>query len=308
MACSEQSTGIERVEQPHWEKEILVTEAQRLPAAQELPVTLIRSYRGWSRKDLLELWQYRELIFFLTWRDIKVRYKQSILGAGWAILKPLISMIVFYIIFSRLAKIPTDGAPGPVFYFAGLLPWVLFQEGVTKASGSLVTGSNLITKVYFPRVAIPLSSVLAGLLDFGLAFLVLVGLMVFYGLTPTPSVWTLPIFLVLALVTAVGVGLWLSALNVSYRDVGYITPFILLAWLYASPVVYSSTLIPEGGWQLLYALNPMAGVVQGFRWAMLGVGAPPSGFLAISAAVALLLLISGFLYFRRMERTFADVI
>jgi lipopolysaccharide transport system permease protein len=254
------------------------------------------------------LWQYRELIFFLTWRDIKVRYKQSILGAGWAILKPLISMIVFYIIFSRLAKIPTDGAPGPVFYFAGLLPWMLFQEGVTKSSASLVTGSNLITKVYFPRVAIPLSSVLAGLLDFGLAFLVLVGMMVFYRMAPTPSVWTLPIFLLLALVTAVGVGLWLSALNVTYRDVGYITPFILLAWLYASPVVYSSTLIPEGGWQLLYALNPMAGVVQGFRWAMLGVGAPPSGFLAISAAVALLLLISGFLYFRRMERTFADVI
>ena len=285
-----------------------MTEAQRLPAAQELPVTLIRSYKGWSRKDLLELWQYRELIFFLTWRDIKVRYKQSILGAGWAILKPLISMIVFYIIFSRLAKIPTDGAPGPVFYFAGLLPWVLFQDGVTKASASLVTGSNLITKVYFPRVAIPLSSVLAGLLDFGLAFLVLVGLMVFYRVTPTPSVWTLPIFLLLALVTAVGVGLWLSALNVSYRDVGYITPFILLAWLYASPVVYSTTLIPEGGWQLLYALNPMAGVVQGFRWAILGVGAPPSGFLAISAAVALMLLISGFLYFRRVERTFADVV
>jgi lipopolysaccharide transport system permease protein len=308
MAFSEQSSGIERVERPQWEKEILVTEAQHLPATQELPVTLIRSYKGWSRKDLLELWHFRELIFFLTWRDIKVRYKQSILGAGWAILKPLISMIVFYIIFSRLAKIPTDGAPGPVFYFAGLLPWVLFQDGVTKASGSLVTGSNLITKVYFPRVAIPLSSVLAGLLDFGLAFLVLVGLMVFYGVTPTPSVWTLPIFLVLAMVTAVGVGLWLSALNVTYRDVGYITPFILLAWLYASPVVYSSTLIPEGGWQLLYALNPMAGVVQGFRWAMLGVGAPPSGFLAISAAVALMLLISGFLYFRRVERTFADVV
>jgi len=289
-------------------KETAVSEAQSLPAAQELDVTLIRPYKGWSRKDLLELWQYRELIFFLTWRDIKVRYKQSVLGAGWAILKPLVSMLVFYIIFSRLAGIPTDGAPGPVFYFAGLLPWMLFQEGVTKASGSLVAGSNLITKVYFPRVAIPLSSVLAGLLDFGLAFLVLLGIMAFYGMAPTRSAWALPLFLLLALVTAVGVGLWTSALNVRYRDVGYITPFILLAWLYASPVVYSSTLIPEGGWQLLYALNPMAGVVQGFRWAMLGVGAPPSGFLAISAAVALTLLISGFLYFRRMERTFADVI
>jgi lipopolysaccharide transport system permease protein len=272
------------------------------------PVTILKPSRGWSWIDLGELWRYRELTFFLIWRDVKVRYKQTLLGAAWAILKPLFSMIIFYIIFGRLAGIGTDGAPGPVFYFAGLLPWVLFQDGVSKAGTSLVTGSNLITKVYFPRVAIPLASVVAPVVDFVLAFVVLLGMMLYYGVRLTSWVWTLPLFLLLALVTALGVGLWLSAMNVAYRDVGYITPFIVQAWMYASPVAYSTTLIPSGFWRVVYGLNPMAGVVQGFRWAILGVGEPPSGLLLASIGVALLLLLTGMLYFRRMERTFADIV
>ncbi|MCJ7568242.1 MAG: ABC transporter permease, partial [Anaerolineales bacterium] len=239
-------------------------------------LTVIRPSHGWAWIDLRELWRYRELIYFLIWRDIKVRYKQTLLGAAWAILKPFLSMVIFTVIFSGLAKLDTDGAPPPVFYFSGLLPWVLVQDGVAKAGNSLVTGSSLITKVYFPRIAIPLASVLAGIVDFALAFLVLVGMMIYYGVRPTDAVWTLPLFLLLALVTSLGVGLWLSALNVQYRDVGYVTPFLLQAWLYASPVVYSATLIPDGWARIAYGLNPMAGVVQGFRWAILSVGEPPS--------------------------------
>ena len=271
-------------------------------------LTVIQPSHGWAWIDLRELWRYRELIYFLIWRDIKVRYKQTLLGAAWAILKPFLSMVIFTVIFSGLAKLDTDGAPPPVFYFSGLLPWVLFQDGVAKAGNSLVTGSSLITKVYFPRIAIPLASVLAGIVDFALAFLVLAGMMIYYGVRPTDAVWTLPLFLLLALATSLGAGLWLSALNVQYRDVGYVTPFLLQAWLYASPVVYSATLIPEGWARIAYGLNPMAGVVQGFRWAILGVGEPPSGLIIISILMALFLLISGMLYFKRMERTFADVV
>ena len=273
-----------------------------------LTVTTVRPSRGWLGVNLRELWRYRELIYFLIWRDVKVRYKQTLLGAAWAILKPFFSMVVFSIIFGTLAKIPTDEVPPPLFYFSGLLPWVFFQDGISKASTSLVTGRNLITKVYFPRLAIPLSSVIAGLVDFVLAFLVLIGMMVYYGYRPTSAIWTLPLFMLLALITSLGGGLWLAALNVAYRDIGYVTPFLVQAWLYASPVVYSATLITSDYWQLIYGLNPMAGVVQGFRWAILGVGQPPSSFLAASVAVALLLLISGALYFRRMKRTFADVV
>jgi lipopolysaccharide transport system permease protein len=271
-------------------------------------VTIVRPSRGWLGVNLSELWRYRELIYFLIWRDVKVRYKQTLLGAAWAILKPFFSMVVFSVIFGTLARIPTDDVPPPLFYYTGLLPWVFFQDGISKASNSLVTGRNLITKVYFPRLAIPLSSVIAGLVDFVLAFAVLIGMMVYYGYRPTSAIWTLPLFMLLAFVTSLGGGLWLAALNVAYRDIGYVTPFLVQAWLYASPVVYSATLITGDLWQLVYGLNPMAGVVQGFRWAMLGVGQPPSSFLVASAAVALLLLISGVLYFRRMERTFADVV
>lgn len=273
-----------------------------------LTVTTVRPSRGWLGVNLRELWRYRELIYFLIWRDVKVRYKQTLLGAAWAILKPFFSMIVFSVIFGTLAKIPTDEVPPPLFYYSGLLSWVFFQDGITKASNSLVSGRNLITKVYFPRLAIPISSVISGLVDFLLAFLVLIGMMVYYGYRPTKAIWTLPLFLLLALITSLGGGLWLAALNVAYRDIGYVTPFLVQAWLYASPVVYSATLIKGDLWQLVYGLNPMAGVVQGFRWAMLGVGQPPSSSLVASVAVALFLLISGALYFRRMERTFADVV
>lgn len=271
-------------------------------------LTVIKPSRSWVGLGLPELWRYRELLFFLIWRDVKVRYKQTLLGAGWAILKPIFSMVIFAVIFGKLAGIPTDGLPAPVFYFAGLLPWLLFQDGVNKASTSLVTGRSLVTKVYFPRVTIPLAGVLAGLVDFALSGVVLVGMMVYFGVAAGPAIWALPGFLLLTLLTAVGVGLWLSALNVSYRDVGYVTPFIIQAWMYASPVAYSATLIPQGLARLAYGLNPMAGVVQGFRWALLGSGQPDPDMLWVSLAAAALLLMSGILYFKRVERNFADVI
>lgn len=282
--------------------------AERLTETQDELVTIIKPSSGWSFINFRELWRYRELIYFLVWRDVKVRYKQTLLGAAWAVLKPFLSMVIFTVVFAGLAGLETDGAAPPVFYYAGLLPWVLFQDGVTKAGNSLVAGSNLITKVYFPRIAIPLASVMAGIVDFGLAFLILVGMMVFYGVAPTTAVWTLPLFLLLALTTALGVGLWLSALNVSYRDIGYVTPFLVQAWLYASPVVYSTSIIPEGWARIAYGVNPMAGVVQGFRWAILGGEAPPAALLGLSVGVAIIFLISGMIYFRRMERTFADVV
>ena len=219
---------------------------QSLEKQETEQLTVIQPSRGWAWIDLRELWRYRELVYFLVWRDVKVRYKQTLLGAAWAILRPFLSMVIFTVVFAGLANLDTDGAPPPVFYFSGLLPWMLFQDGVVKAGNSLVTGSSLITKVYFPRIAIPLASVLSGVVDFALAFLVLIGMMIYYGVRPTDAIWTLPLFLLLALVTSLGVGLWLSALNVQYRDVGYVTPFLLQAWMYASPVVYSATLIPEG--------------------------------------------------------------
>jgi lipopolysaccharide transport system permease protein len=277
-------------------------------AVMEPEVILVRPSRGWGGFNLRELWRYRELIYFLVWRDIKVRYKQTVLGAAWAILKPLLTMVIFAVIFGGLAHIPTDEIPPPLFYFTGLIPWLLFQDGVTKAGTSLVSSGQLVTKVYFPRMAIPLSSVVAGVVDTGLSFLVLLAMMLFYGVRPTTALWTLPLFLLLALVTALGVGLWLSAMNVTYRDIGYVTPFLVQIWMYASPVAYSTNLIPEGPWRLIYGLNPMAGVVQGFRWALLGVGSPPSSLMAASVAVAVVLLISGAIYFRRAERTFADVV
>jgi lipopolysaccharide transport system permease protein len=272
------------------------------------PITRIQPSRGWVGVNLGELWRHRELLYFLIWRDVKVRYKQTLLGAAWAILKPLFSMVIFTIIFGRLAEVPTDGAPAPVFYFTALLPWILFQDGVSKASASLVAGRSLVTKVYFPRMVVPLASVLAGVVDFALSGLVLVAMMVFYGVRAGPALWSLPLFLILTLLASIGVGLWLSALNVAYRDIAYVTPFVLQAWMYASPVAYSATLIPEGAGRLAYGLNPMAGVIQGFRWAVLGVGQPEADMLWISLGVAGLLLVSGVAYFRRVERTFADVI
>jgi lipopolysaccharide transport system permease protein len=268
--------------------------------------TVIKPAKGLSALNLRDLWLYRELIYFLTWRDLKVRYKQSLLGAGWAILKPFLSMVVFSLIFGYLAKMPSDGVPYPIFSYTALLPWEFFAGALSIASRSLVSNRHMITKVYFPRIVLPLSSVLAGLVDFLIAFLILIGMMIFYGIKPTTAVWTLPLFMLLALITALGVGFWLSALNVLYRDIGYVTPFLTNLWQFITPVVYPTSIIPDQ-LQWVIALNPMVGVVEGFRWAMLGIeSAAPSSNLLISVVVALVLFVSGFFYFRRTERVFAD--
>lgn len=274
----------------------------------EAQIIVLKPASGWSTLNLRDLWRYRELIYFMTWRDLKVRYKQTLLGAGWAVLKPFMMMVVFSIFFGNLAKMPSYGLPYPIFAYAALLPWELFANALNVASRSLVVNSHMITKVYFPRMILPLSSILAGVVDFAIAFVILLGMMVYYRIAPTPAVWTLPLFLLLALITSLGVGLWLSALNVLYRDIGYITPFLVQFWLFITPIVYPANLISEQ-WRLVYALNPMAGVVEGFRWALLGIqqGAP-SPMLAVSTAVAVLLLVSGLFYFRRMERLFADMV
>ena len=243
----------------------------------------------------------------MTWRDLKVRYKQTLLGASWAVLQPFLTMVVFSIFFGELAKVPSDNIPYPIFSFAALLPWTLFSKALTDASKSLVSSSHMITKVYFPRIILPLATILAGVVDFLVAFVVLIGMMVYYGISPTTNIWTLPLFLLLALVTALGVGLWLSALNVLYRDVNYATHFLTQFWMFITPIAYSSSMIPEQ-WKLVYALNPMAGVVNGFRWALLGVGDAPGASLVVSTSVAIILLISGLFYFRRMERLFADMV
>jgi lipopolysaccharide transport system permease protein len=273
----------------------------------ELPVTRIRPSRGWVALNLRELWEYRELLWFLVWRDVKVRYKQTVLGAGWAILQPVATMVVFSLFFGRLAGMPSDGLPYPVFSFAGLVPWTFFSQGLSQSANSLVGSHNLITKVYFPRLAIPISTVLAGLVDFALSFVVLLVMMLAYGIVPGPEVLALAPLLLLALVTALGAGLWLSALNVQFRDVRYIVPFLTQLWLFLTPIAYPSSLLGEP-WRTVYGLNPMAGVVEGFRWALLGTGEPPGAMLAASVLAALALLASGALYFRRTERTFADVI
>ncbi len=277
-------------------------------AVAELPRTTIRPSTGWVRLNFRELWDYRELLYFLIWRDIKVRYKQTILGAAWAIIQPFSSMVVFSIFFGRLAKIPSDGLPYPIFAYCALLPWNLFAYALAGGGTSVVASQNLITKVYFPRLVIPLSRVLAGLVDFAIAFLVLLGLMAYYGIWPTPAATvTLPLFLVFALATALAVGLWLSVLNVMYRDVRYTIPFLVQFWLFATPVVYPASLVPEP-WRAVYGLNPMAGVVEGFRWALLGTANAPGPMLAVSIVVVLVLLVGGLFYFRRMEKIFADMV
>jgi lipopolysaccharide transport system permease protein len=255
---------------------------------------------------LHELWEYRELLYFLTWRDIKVRYKQTALGASWAILQPFLTMVVFSIFFGRLAKMPTDGMPYPIFSFAALVPWTFFAQGLGRAANSLVGSSNLIKKIYFPRLVVPIAGVLAGLVDLGLALLVLLGMMLYYGIIPTLHVLWLPLFLLLALMTALGAGLWLAALNVQYRDVGYVLPFLTQLWLFATPIAYPSSLLQEP-WRTLYGLNPMVGVVEGVRWALVGTALHAGALILVSALISVVLLTSGALYFRRMERTFADV-
>jgi lipopolysaccharide transport system permease protein len=273
----------------------------------ELPTLRIAPSRGWVPLKLKDLWEYRELLYFLVWRDIKVRYKQTALGATWAIIQPFFTMIVFSIFFGHLAKVPSDGIPYPIFSFAALVPWTFFANGLSQSSNSLVGSGTLITKVYFPRLIIPLAAVFSGIVDFLLAFLVLLVMMVYYGLLPTVNVLWLPLFLLLALITSLGVGLWLSALNVEYRDVRYIVPFITQFWMLATPIGYPSSLLHQP-WRTLYGLNPMVGVAEGFRWALLGTKTAPGPIIAVSAAAAIVILVTGAFYFRRMEKTFADIV
>lgn len=274
---------------------------------------MIRPGRGWASLHLSELWEYRELLYFLTWRDVKVRYKQAVLGVAWAVLQPVLTMVVFTIVFNKIMKVqytPTyvDGneVPYPVFTYAALLPWQLFAGALQRAGSSLVGNANLLTKVYFPRLIIPISAVVAGLVDFLISFVVFLILMAAYGTAPTWHVVWLPLLVVLAMATALAFGLWLSALNVMYRDVQYVIPFLVQLWMFVSPVVYSPV-FANPVYSFLYALNPMVGVINGFRWALIG-GPPPSGTTAVSAVMVFFLLVTGLLYFKRMERTFADVV
>jgi len=270
-------------------------------------VLIIKPSRGWVNLKLKEVWEYRELLYFLVWRDIKVRYKQTVLGASWAIIQPFFAMVVFSIFFGKLAKVPSDGLPYPIFAYTALLPWQLFAHALTESGNSLVASQQLIKKVYFPRLAIPIAAVLAGLVDFAIAFVVLLGMMFYYGIYPTAAIVTLPLFILFAIATALAAGLWLSALNVEYRDVRYTIPFLTQFWLFATPVVYPSSLVPEP-WRALYGLNPMAGVVEGFRWALLGKSGGTGPLMLVSVLAVVVLLIGGLIYFRRMEKTFADLV
>ena len=272
-----------------------------------LSVARIDPPSAWPSIGLRELWEYRELLYFLTWRDIKVRYKQTVLGAAWAVIQPLFMMLVFSLFFGKLAGVPSDGIPYPVFTFCGLLPWQLFSYSLTQASNSLVGSQNLITKVYFPRLVVPISAVLGGVVDFAIAFVLLLAMMFYYGIVPGRQILALPGLLLLAVLVALGVGLWLSALNVQYRDVRYTISFLVQFWLFATPVAYPSSIVPEK-WRVVYALNPMVGVVDGFRWALLGKPESPGMPLLISVIVVFLLLSGGLYYFRRMEQQFADII
>ncbi|HOX35086.1 MAG TPA: ABC transporter permease [Methanoregulaceae archaeon] len=271
-----------------------------------VPTLVIRPPRKWVPVDLKELWAYRELVTAFTLRDIKLRYKQTGLGIAWAVLQPLLTMVIFTVIFGGLAKIPSEGVPYPLFVLAALLPWMLFAEGLTRSTTSMITNANIMTKVYFPRLIMPLSSIISPLVDFGVSFVILLAMMVYFGFMPSITIVFLPLFLLLALATSLGVGLWLSALNVRYRDFQYTIPFLIQIWMFASPVVYASSLVPEQ-LRVYYGLNPMAGVIEGFRWTLLGTGAP-GPMVLVSAGMVALLLISGMFYFRRMEQYYADIV
>jgi lipopolysaccharide transport system permease protein len=276
-------------------------------ADREMPVTVVTPSQGWVALQLSKVWEYRELLYFLTWRDIKVRYKQTVLGVAWAIIQPFCTMVVFSIFFGRLANIPSDGVPYPLFSYAALVPWTFFAYGLSQSSDSLVASANLLKKVYFPRLIIPIAAIFASAVDFVLAFIVLLVMMLFYGITPTVRVLWLPCFLLLALTTSLGVGLWLSAMNVQFRDVRYTVPFLTQFWLFATPIAYPSSLLSEP-WRTLYSINPMVGVVESFRWALLGAATAPGPMVIVSSLASLALLVSGLFYFRRMEKTFADVV
>jgi lipopolysaccharide transport system permease protein len=269
-------------------------------------LVVIQQPTGWRLLDMGELWRYRELVYFLLWRELKVRYKQTVIGGAWAVLQPLGMMVVFSLVFSRLLHVPSEGVAYPVFSYVALLPWTFFSTAITRAANSLVQDPSLLSKVYFPRIALPLAVEAVMLVDFAIAFVILIGLMAFYGLVPGLAVVSLPFFVLLACVTALGVGLWLSASNVKYRDINHVTPFVVQAWLFITPVAYPSTLVPEA-WRTVYALNPMVGVVEGFRWALLGTPIS-AGTIIASSGVALVLLGTGLLYFRRTEHAFADVV
>lgn len=273
----------------------------------DLPAIVIEPSRGWLRLNLAELLQHRELVFFLAWRDVKVRYKQTVLGGLWAILQPIVTMLVFSIFFGRLAKVPSDGVPYPIFSYTALVPWTLFATGLTQASNSLVAGANLLRKIYFPRLVMPIASVMVGVIDFVLAFVVLLGLMVWYGFVPTSAALWIPVLVLLTITTSLGAGLWLAALNVRFRDVRYVIPFLVEIWLLATPIAYPSSLLSES-WRTLYAVNPMVGVVEGFRWALLGTDTAPGAMMLVSSSAAVLLLMSGVVVFRRLERNLADVV
>jgi lipopolysaccharide transport system permease protein len=269
------------------------------------PLLIIRPGRGWQELKLIELWHYRELLYFLTWRDIKVRYKQTVLGAAWAIIQPIMTMVVFTIFFGKLANMPSDGVPYPLFVYAALVPWTFFSFALTQSSASLVDNANLIKKVYFPRLLIPIGSVMSGVVDFAFAFIVLVLMMLSYGIVPSLRMTWLPLLLALAAVTALGVGVWLAALNVQYRDVRYVMPFLSQLWLFSTPIAYPSSLLSEP-WRMLYGLNPMVGVVEGFRWVLLGTGTAPGPVLFVSSLGSTIILIVALFYFRRMEASFSD--
>src|SRR5215475_12462958 len=270
------------------------------------PTVVIRPYNSLFALDHKAIWEYRELLYFLVWRDLKVRYRQTIIGIGWVILQPLMTMVIFTAVFGNFAKIPSDGLPYPIFIFSALLPWNLFANSLNRGSTSVVGNAQLISKIYFPRLLLPLSGILSPVVDFAVAFVILIAMMIWYGTLPTWGILALPLFMLLAILTALAVGLWLSALNVRYRDVGHTIPFLVQLWMFASPVAYPVSLIPEK-WRLLYSLNPMAGVIEGFRWALLGNESPDFGVIAVSAVMVFVLLIPGIVYFRYTERTFADV-
>jgi lipopolysaccharide transport system permease protein len=273
----------------------------------ETPVLRIAPSRGWWELPFSELWDYRELLYFIVWRDIKIRYKQTVIGAAWAVLQPFLTMLVFSLFFGKLAHVPSDGMPYPIFYYSALLPWMYFAAALQNATNAIVENQRVITKVYFPRVVLPLSAVLASLVDFGISLGMFLVLMVYYKIHLTAaSIW-FPAFLLLAVLTALGVGLWLSALNAIYRDVRYVMPFVIQFWMFASPVAYPSSLV-AGRWRWLYGLNPMAGVIEGFRWSLAGHGDAPGAMMIVSAGVVLLILFGGFAYFQRMETTVADVV
>jgi lipopolysaccharide transport system permease protein len=311
--CNLQETDLQENE---WENDLSVSpegvtlESARpftpAPAGAPEKILRIEPTSGWVALKLRELSEYRELLYFLIWRDIKVRYKQTALGAAWAVMQPLFTMLIFSLFFGRLAKVPSDGIPYPVFSYAALVPWTFFVHGLTQGSDSLVGSANLIRKVYFPRLLIPLATVLAGLVDFAVAFVLLIAMIAFYGIHPKHALYVIPLIL-LALCTSLGVGFWLSSLNVKFRDVKYTLPFLTQFWMFATPIAYPSSLLSEP-WRTIYGLNPMAGVVEGFRWALLGTNTAPGPTVLVSTVVSLIILVGGAFYFRRMEKTFADTV